>query len=74
MFGREDNTFNELTKNSTMQWLQEQVVSEDIVNKHGAKLTLEYIEQLNRKIQELEAKNNLKDKFLKKLKGQQKNT
>lgn len=69
MFGREDNTYNDMIKKSTMQWLEELVQGEDIVNKHGAKLTKEYIEHLNNKIKELEDKNRLKDEFLKRLKS-----
>ena len=68
MFIKEDNTYNEMRESSTMQWLNELSESENVVNRGGAKVTLEYIEYLNRKIKELEAKNALKDEFLKKLK------
>ncbi len=69
MFIKEDNTYNEMRESSMMQWLNELSKSDDIVNRGGAKVTLEHIEYLNRKIKELEAKNALKDEFLKKLKG-----
>ncbi|MBU3810454.1 MAG: hypothetical protein H9893_02185 [Candidatus Niameybacter stercoravium] len=69
MYFKQDNTYNEMRKNSTMQWLTELLESEDVVNKNGAKLTIEYIEYLNHKIKELEDKNALKDEFLKKLKS-----
>ncbi|MFR2838772.1 MAG: hypothetical protein ACLTBU_06740 [Zhenhengia sp.] len=69
MYFKQDNTYNEMRKNSTMQWLTELLESEDVVNKNGAKLTIEYIEYLNHKIKELEDKNTLKDEFLKKLKS-----
>ena len=69
MFGREDNTYSEMIEKSTMQWLEEVVAGEDIVNKHGAKLTMEYIGHLNKKIKELEDKNALKDEFLRRLKS-----
>ena len=72
MFGRPDNTYSEMTKNSTLQWLNELLEGEDVVNRHGAKLTLEYLAMLDRKIQELEDKNALKDEFLKKLKEKNK--
>lgn len=68
MFIKEDNTYNEMRESSMMQWLSELSESDDTVNRGGAKVTLEYIEYLNRKIKELEAKNTLKDEFLKKLK------
>lgn len=69
MFVREDNTYSEMIEKSTMQWLEEVFEGEDIVNKHGAKLTMEYIAHLNKKIKELEDKNALKDEFLRKLKS-----
>ncbi|WP_053986028.1 hypothetical protein [Niameybacter massiliensis] len=69
MFGREDNTYNEMIKNSTLHWLNEVLESDDVVNKNGAKVTIEHIEYLNKKIKELEDKNALKDQFLKKIKG-----
>lgn len=68
MFGREDNTYNSMIEKSTMQWLEEVVTSEDLVNKHGAKLTMEYIEHLNKRIKDLEDANKLKDEFLRKMK------
>lgn len=69
MFIKEDNTYNEMRENSMMQWLNELVVGEDIVNKGGAKVTLEHIDYLNRRIKELQEKSMLKDEFLKKLKN-----
>ena len=72
MFYKEDNTYKDMRKNSSLQWLKEQAETGDIVNKHGAKLTLEYIESLHDKIKELERKNTLKDEFLKKLKNKTK--
>ena len=68
MFIKEDNTYNEMRENSMMQWLNDLTGSENVVDRGGAKITLEYIDYLNRKIKELEAKNILKDEFLKKLK------
>ena len=69
MFIKEDNTYNEMRESSMMQWLNELLESDHIANKGGAKVTLEYIEYLNRRIKELEAKNVLKDEFLRKLKN-----
>lgn len=68
MFFREDNTYNEIREKSMRQWLTDLEQSEDVVNRGGAKLTLEYLEYLNRKIRELEDKNKLKDQYLKKMK------
>lgn len=71
MFIKEDNTFNDMRKNSTIQWLEQLLDGEDVVNKHGAKLTLEYIEYLNRKNDELKDQIALRDEFLKRLKSKE---
>ena len=73
MFIREDNTYQEMIERSTMQWLEQSLEAEDLVVRHGAKLTLEYIEQLHKKIKELEDKNALKDEFLRRLKNKNSN-
>lgn len=72
MFFQEDNTYNDIRKKSMIQWLQQLETSEDIENRGGAKLTLDYLAHLERKIKELEDKNALKDKYLKKLKLREK--
>lgn len=69
MYIKEDNTYSEMIEKSVMQWLEETMESEDIVNRNGAKVTLEYIEYLNKQIKALEDKNALKDEFLKRLKS-----
>lgn len=68
MIIKEDNTYNDIREKSMKQWLNELAESEDIVNRGGARLTLDYLEHLDRKIKELEDKNALKDKYLKKMK------
>ena len=65
---KEDNTYHIMREKSAIQWLEGIEASEHRVNKSGAKLTIEHIEYLNRKIKELEAKNKMKDEYLKKLK------
>lgn len=67
---QEDHIYADMIEKSTMQWLEQVQAGEDLVNKHGAKLAVTYIESLNKKIKELESKNALKDEFLKKLKGE----
>lgn len=69
MFIKEDNTFNDMRKNSTLQWLEQLLDGEDVVNKHGAKLTLEYIEYLHKKNDELKEQIALRDEFLRRLKS-----
>lgn len=73
MFIKEDNTYNEMRESSMMQWLNGLLESDDVVNRGGAKLTMEYIESLNKKIKELEDKGALKDDFLKRMKNKTKN-
>lgn len=68
MFFKEDNTFNDMRRNSTNQWLNQLVEGDDLVNKHGAKLTLEYIDYLIKKNEELKEQIALRDDFLKRLK------
>jgi len=68
MFFHEDNTYNEIREKSMMQWLNELAQSEDIVNRGGARLTLDYLESLNRKIKALEDENALKEKYMRKMK------
>ncbi|MBE6024599.1 MAG: hypothetical protein E7231_15705 [Cellulosilyticum sp.] len=68
MFIKDDCTYRQMKQDSTMQWLESLLQSEDVVNRQGAKVTIEHIESLNRKIKELEERNALKDEYLKKLK------
>lgn len=68
MYFKEDNTYQDMVKKSTMQWLDEVSMGDDLVNKHGAKLTKEYIQSLNQKMNELEEQIALRDNFLKRMK------
>ncbi|WP_310601681.1 hypothetical protein [Anaerosporobacter sp.] len=49
--------------------LEQLTEGDDLVNKHGVKLTLEYIEYLNKKNAELKEQIALRDDFLKRLKS-----
>ena len=69
MFIKEDHTYSQMKRDSTMQWLNQLMESDDVVNRQGAKVTIEHIEYLNRKIKELEERNALKDEYLKKLRN-----
>lgn len=68
MFRREDNTYDELREKSIAKWLDDMSQHEDIEVRGGVKLTRGYIDDLHRKIKNLERKNALKDAFLMKLK------
>ena len=69
MFFREDQTYHQMKQDSAIAWLNQLLTSEDVVNRQGAKVTLEHIESLNKRIKELEDKNTLKDEYLRKLKN-----
>lgn len=68
MFGKEDNTYNEIRDKSISQWLEALSQHDDIEVRGGTSITKGYIEDLKKTIIALEDKNTLKDKYLKKLK------
>ncbi len=69
MFSKEDNTFNELQEKTINQWLDQMSTHDDIEVRSGIGVSKSYIANLKKKIDMLENKNNLKDKYLKKLKS-----
>ena len=68
MLENEDKTYDQLREKSISQWLDEISRHDDIVVRGGVKVTKEYLEYLQKKIINLENKNDLKDKYLKKIK------
>ena len=68
LFGFEDNTYNDIREKSLMQWLEEMENHEDIAVRGGVKLAREYIFHLKEEIKKLEDKNELKARYLRKLK------
>ena len=66
---QEDNTFNEIREKSIRQWLQEMSNHEDVAVRGGVKVTTDYLDDLKKKIAQLEEKNTLKDEYLRKLKN-----
>lgn len=69
MFMSDDNTFNEIRERSLKQWLDEMEIHEDIAVNGGVKLCREYLEHLEVKIKRLEDENELKNQYLRKVKG-----
>lgn len=67
MFGREDNTYNDIREKSLMQWLEEMEQHEDVAVRGGVKLCREYMQYLKNKNQKLEEENELKNSYLKKM-------
>lgn len=70
MFGREDNTYDELRENSIEQWFKDIDRHDDILVRGGVKVTRDYIADLKKKITMLENKNLTKDRYLKKLRSE----
>lgn len=66
MWTTEDNTYNEIRRRSVEQWLTEMEMHEDLTVRGGVKVTREYIEHLQGKIEKLEEENKLKNQYLKK--------
>lgn len=69
MFGRKDNTYNELRENSLKQWLNEMEQYEDVAVRGGVKLCREYMEHLKAENEALKAKDKLKADYLKKIRA-----
>lgn len=66
---KEDTTFNDIRERSLNQWLDEMEQHEDIAVRGGVRLTREYIEHLKAENLRLIAENELKNQYLKKMKG-----
>lgn len=69
MFGREDNTYNEIRERSLLQWLDEMEQHEDLAVRGGVKLCREYVQHLKDVNERYKQEMELKDKYLKKMKG-----
>lgn len=66
---KEDTTFNDIRERSLNQWLDEMEQHEDIAVRGGVRLTREYIEHLKAENLRLVVENELKNQYLKKMKG-----
>ena len=71
IFVTEDNTFNDIRERSLMQWLDEMQQHDDIAVRGGVKLAREYIQHLKDEIKRLESENELKARYLRKMKEKQ---
>ena len=67
LFGTEDHTYNDIREKSLMQWLNEMENHEDIAVRGGVKLAREYVQHLKEEIRRLEDENELKARYLKKM-------
>ncbi len=69
MFTKSDNTFNDIRQKSLEAWLAEMEQHEDIAVRGGVKLCRDYIKHLEDEKAKLKEENELKNSYLKKLKG-----
>ena len=69
MFGREDNTYNEIREKSLMQWLDEMERHEDVAVRGGVRLCREYMEYLKTQNDRLKEENEVKKEYVRKLAG-----
>lgn len=69
MWNMEDTTYNDIRRRSLDQWLDEMSAHEDLTVRGGVKLAREYMAHLEAKVAKLEQENELKNEYLKKLKG-----
>ena len=67
MIFKEDNSFHEIRERSVAQWLGHMSSHEDIEVRGGVKATLEYIESLQKRIDDLESKDQVKSRYLKQM-------
>jgi hypothetical protein len=70
MFFEEDNTYHDIRDKSVHQWLEEMKEHEDVGVRCGVKVTEEYIQYLKDQIKELKDTNELKNRYLKKMKAE----
>lgn len=70
MFIQEDHTYNDIRKKSLLQWLEEMENYEDVTVRGGVKLCRDYMFQLENQIAKLQEENELKNRYLKKMKKQ----
>lgn len=65
----EKSEFNDIREKSVAQWLDEMSNHDDITVRGGVKVTRDYISFLQSQIELLKSENELKNTYLKKLKG-----
>lgn len=70
MFIQEDHTYNDIRKKSLLQWLEEMENHEDVAVRGGVKLCRDYMHQLENQMARLQEENELKNRYLKKMKKQ----
>lgn len=67
MYFSDKSEYQDIREKSLMQWLDEMEQHEDIAVRGGVKLAREYVQSLQKEIENLKSENELKKEYLKKL-------
>lgn len=68
MYFSDKSEYQDIREKSLMQWLDEMEQHEDIAVRGGVKLAREYVQSLQKEIENLKSENELKKEYMKKLK------
>ena len=69
MYFTDKNEYNDIREKSLMQWLDEMEKHPDVAVRGSVKLAREYVQHLEREIDNLKSENELKQEYMKKLKA-----
>lgn len=69
MYFSDKSEYQDIREKSLMQWLDEMEQHEDIAVRGGVKLAREYVQSLQKEIENLKSENELKKEYMKKLKA-----
>lgn len=67
MYFPDKSEYQDIREKSLMQWLDEMEQHEDIAVRGGVKLAREYMQSLQKEIENLKSENELKKEYMKKL-------
>ena len=67
MYFPDKSEYHDIREKSLMQWLDEMEQNEDIAVRGGVKLAREYVQSLQKEIENLKSENELKKEYMKKL-------
>lgn len=67
MYFQDKSEYQDIREKSLMQWLDEMEQHEDIAVRGGVKLAREYVQSLQKEIENLKSENELKKEYMKKL-------
>ena len=67
MYFPDKSEYQDIREKSLMQWLDEMEQHEDIAVRGGVKLAREYVQSIQKEIENLKSENELKKEYMKKL-------